>query len=153
MWSDRYLWDQVNIYQNLHMTIETSKYMSLILTHIFYHIFIFTIKKESKFEQLTPFPTSALTHSKLEILWSIITKAAADPALKEWQKKYNSKPFINNLTDMHTYLHRRTLHAGTHITTQRLQVHNKKEWNKCVSLHTLPAECFTKIAKYYCSFQ
>lgn len=38
---------------------------------------------------------------------------------------------------MHTHLHTRTLHAGTRITTQRLQVHNKKEWNVYPYTHYL----------------
>jgi hypothetical protein len=41
----------------------------------------------------------------------------------------------------------------THYYTAITSAQKKKEWNKFVSLHTLPAECLTKIGKYYCSFQ
>jgi len=38
-------------------------------------------------------------------------------------------------------------HACTHTHTHT----NVKEWSKCISVHILFPECFTKIAKYYYS--
>jgi len=76
-------------------------------------------------------------------------------------EKYDSQLHINARTNMHTYLNTRILHAGvcvhTHTHTHTLPnsdyMCTTQESGVNAYQYTHYLQCFTKIAKYYSSFQ
>lgn len=124
------------IHDNQDMGMSFILPVSHILSHI-YHCY------KNKFEGWTPF--LIFEHTCNEDLTSNWTK---HKWIKLCWKVMGNKPQALLFQHLHKYACRHITKWWAHTHTQNIQ-----EWSTCISGHKLFPECFTKIAKYYSTFQ
>jgi hypothetical protein len=127
------------------MIIKTWAWASFFRSHIFYHMFIMVTKISLRDE----LPSWYLHTHVTKISHLTEPSISGLEFVGKWREKYHRQSHVDTRTNMHagTLLIDEHIHTHTHTHT------NVKECSKCISVHILFPECFTKIANYHSTFQ